>query len=113
MIADSKAMISNSSANNDTCCGIDPYKIKKATIIIRSLNHPQRRTIINALKESNTTVTNLYLKLNMEQSILSQHLAVLRRVGLLSQQRKGKFIYYSINKKRMEKINQLLHAFVG
>ncbi len=99
---------------DNTCCGMDIYKIKKATLVMRSLDHPIRKKIMSELSESNTlNVTDLYKKLDMEQSVLSQHLAVLRRSGLVTQQRKGKFINYSINRKRIQKITEMLDLFLS
>ena len=54
------------------------------------------------------TVTEIYIKLRLEQSVASQHLAILRRADVLTTERDGKFIYYSINTKRMEEIAALV-----
>ena len=54
-----------------------------------------RQRIIEVLEESdNMTVTDIYIKLRLEQSVASQHLAILRRAGVVITDRQGKFIYY-------------------
>jgi ArsR family transcriptional regulator, virulence genes transcriptional regulator len=46
--------------------------------------------------------------LRLEQSVASQHLAILRKAGVLNTDRDGKFIYYSLNKERIEEIANLV-----
>ena len=59
------------------------------------------------------TVTQLYVKLRLEQSVASQHLAILRKAGIVSTQRDGKFIFYTINFSRIEAINEFVKSLVG
>jgi DNA-binding transcriptional ArsR family regulator len=54
------------------------------------------------------TVTELYVKLRLEQSVASQHLAILRKAGFVKTDRDGKFIYYSVNINRMQELNQFV-----
>jgi DNA-binding transcriptional ArsR family regulator len=54
------------------------------------------------------TVTDLYVKLRLEQSVASQHLAILRRSGVVITDRDGKFIYYKIDKERLSQISKLV-----
>jgi DNA-binding transcriptional ArsR family regulator len=53
------------------------------------------------------TVTEIYVHLRLEQSVASQHLAILRKAGIVKTERDGKFIYYSVNHKRVEEINNV------
>jgi DNA-binding transcriptional ArsR family regulator len=48
------------------------------------------------------TVTEIYVKLRVEQSVASQHLAIMRKAGYLNTSRDGKNIFYSINKDRLK-----------
>jgi DNA-binding transcriptional ArsR family regulator len=54
------------------------------------------------------TVTELYTHFRLEQSAASQHLAILRKAGIVEINRDGKFIYYSINMERLAEINQFV-----
>ena len=58
------------------------------------------------------TVTDIYIKLRLEQSVASQHLAILRRAGVVATDRQGKFIYYSLNKERLVEIGNLIKELV-
>ncbi|HNJ58191.1 MAG TPA: ArsR family transcriptional regulator, partial [Chitinophagaceae bacterium] len=50
------------------------------------------------------TVTDIYVRLRLEQSVASQHLAVLRKVGIVATKRDGKKIFYSVNYHRLQHI---------
>jgi DNA-binding transcriptional ArsR family regulator len=83
-------------------------------MVLRSLNHKLRQQVIKTIHENKRlTVTQLYVKLRLEQSVASQHLAILRKAGIVATERDGKFIYYTINFPRIESINQFVKNLVG
>ena len=64
---------------------IDYLRIKKAALVLRALNHKLRQLIIKTIHEhKRITVTELYVKLRLEQSVASQHLAILRKADIVS-----------------------------
>ena len=93
---------------------IDYHNIKKASLILRSLNHKLRQQILKIIyEEKKITVTEIYVKLKLEQSVASQHLAILRKAGIVSTQRDGKFIFYIINHKRIDEISTFVNELVA
>jgi DNA-binding transcriptional ArsR family regulator len=79
--------------------------LRRSVLILRAINHDLRQDMIRLLdEEGRMTVTDIYIKLRLEQSVASQHLAILRRSGILKTQRDGKFIYYSLNKARIQDV---------
>jgi len=80
-----------------------------AVMTLRAINNPLRKRIID-LVNANTdiTVTKIYKKLKIEQSVASQHLAILRKAKFLTATRNGKFIYYNVNVDRFEEIGALI-----
>ena len=93
---------------------IDFYSIKKASLILRALNHKLRQQLLKIIhEEQKITVTEIYVKLRLEQSVASQHLAILRRTGLVTTKREGKFIYYTINQKRITSIETFVKNLLG
>ncbi len=75
--------------------------LKKSALILRAVNHKLRQQILKVIDEKGkVTVTEIYIDLRLEQSVASQHLAILRKAGFVDTTRDGKFIYYSINKNR-------------
>ena len=93
---------------------IDYLKIKKAALVLRALNHKLRQQIIKTIEEyKRITVTELYVKLRLEQSVASQHLAILRKAEIVNTVREGKFIFYTINEDRIVAINEFVKKLVG
>ncbi len=93
---------------------IDFYNVKKAALILRALNHKLRQQLLKLIEEEKKiTVTEIYVRLKLEQSVASQHLAILRKAGIVATQRDGKFIYYLVNHKRIEEINKFVTELVG
>ena len=106
------AVINNPDTNDNI--RIDFLHMKKAMLILRALNHKLRQQILKLLDERRKmTVTEIYIELRLEQSVTSQHLAILRRANLVSATREGKFIYYSINYKRMKEVNAFVEDLVA
>ena len=101
-------------AVNKTNIKIDFLHVKKASLILRALNHKLRQQIVRLLDESKRmTVTEIYVKLRLEQSVASQHLAILRRAGIVSTERDGKFIFYGVNYARVEEVNNFIESLVA
>jgi DNA-binding transcriptional ArsR family regulator len=93
---------------------LDYASLRKAVLVLRAVNHKLRQRIIELLEENDTlTVTDIYIKLRLEQSVASQHLAILRRSGVVITERKGKFIYYSIDTDRVAQIARLVEELAG
>jgi DNA-binding transcriptional ArsR family regulator len=90
----------------DNLPDIDYYNINRAAMVFRSLNHTLRQLTIKTIHENKRiTVTELCVRLRLEQSVASQQLAILRKAGIVLTLRDGKFIYYSINYSRVKEIN--------
>ncbi|MCC7526176.1 MAG: helix-turn-helix transcriptional regulator [Chitinophagaceae bacterium] len=107
-------VLSGSVQEHATELRIDFLNVKKAALILRALNHKLRQQMIQLLDEKQKmTVTELYVQLRLEQSVASQHLAILRRAGMVSTTREGKFIYYSVNHKRLTEIYQFVEQLLS
>lgn len=84
-------------------------ELRKVVLALRAVNHDLRKEIVRLLSiQEKMTVTQLYVKLRLEQSVASQHLAILRKAGIVVTEREGKFIYYTLNKDRLVEINKLI-----
>ena len=93
---------------------IDAIQFKKAALVFRAINHKLRQQIVKFINQhGKITVTQIYVKLRLEQSVASQHLAILRKVNILTTERDGKFIFYKINHERISTIKQFIKDLVG
>jgi DNA-binding transcriptional ArsR family regulator len=93
---------------------VNYHNLKKAALVLRALNHKLRQQILTLIEtEDKITVTEIYVRMRLEQSVASQHLAILRRAGIVSTQRDGKFIYYTVNYKRIDQITGVTESLVA
>ena len=77
---------------------INILEIRKAALIYRAINHRLRQDMLQLIHSAGKiTVTELYRKMDLEQSVASQHLAILRTAGFVSTERDRRFIFYKVN----------------
>jgi DNA-binding transcriptional ArsR family regulator len=90
---------------------IETIELKKAALIFRAINHPLRQQMMHIMHNNGSlTVTEIYVKLRLEQSVASQHLAILRRAGFVKTSREGKRIFYSVNHDRLQQVHEVAHS---
>lgn len=97
---------------------LDAALVSRAARKLRALDHPIRKKIIQAIvSRHEITVTELYIALRREQSVISQHLAILRRNKFVKYRRDGKNIIYRINYREIEQttniVKQLAAFFIS
>ena len=108
-----KSMTVNNNNHVQPELKIDLQILRKSVLVLRSVNHKLRQEIIQLIdKNGKMTVTDLYVKLRIEQSVASQRLALLRRAGVVVTSRDGKYIYYSVDHERLDEISRLLSELV-
>ena len=89
---------------------VNAEQLRTAAQLVHALNHSLRRAILKLLGEQEgLTVTEIFTSLRIEQSVASQHLAILRRARLVLTERDGKFMYYSLDQARFAHLQSVLH----
>ena len=64
--------------------------------IFYALADPTRRAIFERLTHGEAAVKELTPRLRVSQPAVSQHLAALRRAGLVTERREGRHVYYRV-----------------
>lgn len=64
--------------------------------IFRALADPTRRAVFERLADGEMSVGQLKAGFDISQPAISQHLAALRRAGLVDERREGRFAYYRL-----------------
>ena len=78
--------------------------------IFKAMSVDTRVKIIELLKsEGPLCVTNIAESIGISTAAVSQHLKILRQVGLVRSERNGYWIPYSIDEEGMEKCRQILN----
>ncbi|MDW8108561.1 MAG: metalloregulator ArsR/SmtB family transcription factor [Candidatus Kryptonium sp.] len=83
-------------------------EFSKVAEMLRVIGHPVRLKIISELIESEKTVSELWHLIGQSQSLVSQHLAVLRHSGIIKSVRRGNTVYYSVINPTVIKILKLI-----
>lgn len=70
------------------------YELKAE--FFRTLGHPARIRVLELLSEREHAVSELVSDVGIEPANMSQHLAVLRRAGLVTARKDGSAVHYSL-----------------
>ena len=73
-------------------------------IFFRTFNSEIRIKIMNALRRKKLNVQEIIKETGLEQTIVSHNLKKLSHCGFVEKEVKGKYRYYSLNKKTIEPI---------
>jgi DNA-binding transcriptional ArsR family regulator len=108
-----EALVLRKNDKNEGPISLDYLAVKSAAMTLRAINHKLRQQIIRLLEDNKRmNVTDIYVKLRLEQSVASQHLAILRRANIVTTVREGKFIHYSLNHLRIEAVAKFVHELI-
>ncbi len=69
----------------------------QASLLLKSLAHPHRLMIVCQMMEAERSVGELAKALEVRDSTVSQHLALLRKDGIVTARRDGQTIWYAIS----------------
>ncbi|KAF1711381.1 transcriptional regulator [Pseudoxanthomonas kalamensis DSM 18571] len=81
-----------------------------AARLLKALGNENRLMLLCLLVDGEQSVGELNAKLDLSQSALSQHLAILRQDGLVSTRREAQTIYYSLIPGPAQRIIDTLHG---
>ena len=80
-----------------------------ASSLLKTIGNPVRLMILCTLLQGEFTVGELNERIELSQSSLSQHLAVLRREGLVRTRRDAQTIFYSLESDEVKSVMACLH----
>ncbi len=82
-------------------------------VLFKTLSDQNRRRIIQLLKEKEMTVSELLTHFAISQASLSHHLNILKRANLVLDERRGQFVFYTLNQPVFEEaVNLILNMLV-
>jgi len=84
-------------------------RANEAANLMRALSSPHRLMILCELSQGERSVGQLERVVPLRQSALSQHLAKLRRDGLVSTRRESQTIYYTLADPAVAEVIGVLH----
>jgi DNA-binding transcriptional ArsR family regulator len=97
-----------------TKVNISNDRLQESAEILRAVAHPLRMKILEFIdKNDEINVNKIYNTLNLEQSITSQHLRILRVAGIVLTERDGKYIHYSIDYDKLAGVVDSVDGFLA
>ena len=91
-----------------------PIDLKRLAEQLKVLAEPNRLLILNLLMEGVQCNCELGDALQMPPNLISHHLSVLRKAGLVEMERDAldaRWMYYSVNRSALEELNTSFGAF--
>lgn len=80
--------------------------------LFKALNDPTRRQILDLLKESDLTAGEISEAFDISRPSISHHLDLLRQAELVTSERDGQFIRYSLDTTALEEATQWLFTLL-
>jgi len=87
--------------------------MKELARVAQALADANRLRLLNLLAGRQLCVTAAARELGLSQPLVSQHLRVLRRAGLIQGERRGRRVHYQVDREKWEKLLAELGLLVG
>ena len=87
---------------------VAPDEATRLAADLAVLAEPHRLLVLTELRGGAQSAGALAKATGMAPSLASHHLAVLLRADLVSRWREGSFVYYTLNRRRMNEVQQAL-----
>ena len=92
----------------------DNEKLHYSSELMRALAHPLRLRILEYIDSQGAiNVNKIYNALQIEQSITSQHLKILKLAGVVEAEKEGKFVTYSIDYEVINRADKAVKRFLA
>ncbi|MAL16942.1 MAG: transcriptional regulator [Balneola sp.] len=79
----------------------------------KALNDATRREILDMLQDKDLSAGEIAEAFDISRPSISHHLEILKQAGLVDTERKGQFIYYSLNTTGLEDVTQWLFKLMN
>ncbi|MPM54834.1 hypothetical protein SDC9_101616 [bioreactor metagenome] len=74
----------------------DKTDCRKEADVFKALGHPTRLWIVKQLADGEHCVCEFVAAVGVDFSTISQHLAILKRAGVITDDKRGKSVYYRL-----------------
>ncbi|AHH98803.1 metalloregulator ArsR/SmtB family transcription factor [Kutzneria viridogrisea] len=86
------------------------YQLKAE--FFKTLGHPARIRVLELLSQREHAVAEMLPEVGIEATNLSQHLALLRRAGLVATRKEGSNVYYSLTSPQVAELLAVARAIL-
>jgi len=75
---------------------IELARMEAKANVFKALGHPSRVSIVIALSEGEKCFCELHQMIGADKSTVSKHLSVLKQVGIISDEKRGLQVFYTL-----------------
>jgi len=91
---------------------VDNWVFETQADICKTMAQPKRLMLIHELRKGEASVGHLSAQLGISQPNISQHLAIMRKRGIVKTRREGATVYYSLASPVIGEACDLIHSFL-
>lgn len=89
------------------------YRIKKVNSVFKALNDPVRRQILTLLKSGDMSAGDIAEHFKLGRPTISHHLDLLKQAELVSSQKDGQFVIYSLSTTVLDEVLQWMYDIIN
>ncbi|SMF04045.1 transcriptional regulator, ArsR family [Alteromonadaceae bacterium Bs31] len=86
-------------------------RVKTTYDVFSAIGDPKRRVLIEHLALKEMTVNELVTAVKWSQPTVSKHLSVLKKVGVVSEVKEGRYRRYRVQPEELRPIQEWMHQF--
>lgn len=80
-------------------------------IVFKALNDATRREILELLRDRDRTAGEIAEGYNISRPSISHHLDLLKRAGLVTSEKEGQYVFYSLNASALDGVFEWMSLF--
>ena len=80
-------------------------------IVFKALNDATRREILELLRDRDRTAGEIAEGYNISRPSISHHLDLLKRAGLVTSEKEGQYVFYSLNASALDEVFEWILLF--
>lgn len=91
-------------------------QIERTARVLKAIADPTRLQLLHLIQTApggEACVCNLTEKLGLRQPTISHHLKTMAAAGLLSREKRGTWVWYTVDREGMEAVQDMLRSSVG
>jgi ArsR family transcriptional regulator len=103
----------SSCAPSGLAASLDRGQAEQLSSLLKAVADPTRLQLIayiNASTKSESCVCDLTEALDLSQPTISHHLRILTEAGLISREKRGTWVWYSVNQERWDELSNLFRS---
>jgi ArsR family transcriptional regulator len=95
---------------------VERHRVERIARVLKAIADPTRLQLLHLIQTApggEACVCNLTEKLGLRQPTISHHLKTMVTAGLLAREKRGTWVWYSVDREGMDGVQDILRSPVG